>query len=73
MTREMMAVFLTRALDLPAGSADRFVDDNSSKFEAEIQALAKSGITVGCSDTQYCPNDPVTREQMATFLMRSFG
>ncbi len=73
MTREMMAVFLTRALDLPASSTDRFVDDNSSKFEAEIQALAKSGITVGCSDTHYCPNDSVTREQMATFLMRSFG
>lgn len=73
MTREMMAVFLTRALDLPASSTDRFVDDNSSTFEAEIQALAKSGITVGCSDTHYCPKDSVTREQMATFLMRAFG
>jgi hypothetical protein len=73
MTRELMAVFLTRALDLPASSADRFTDDDASKFEAEIQALAKSGITVGCSETQYCPNDPVTREQMATFLMRSFS
>ncbi len=73
MTREMMAVFLTRALRLPASNSDRFVDDNSSRFEAEIQALAKSGITVGCSETQYCPNDAVTREQMATFLMRGFG
>jgi hypothetical protein len=73
MTREMMAVFLARALDLPASSADRFVDDDASRFEAEIQALAKSGITVGCSETHYCPNDSVTREQMATFLMRSFG
>lgn len=73
MTREMMAVFLTRALDLAASSTDRFTDDDASKFEAEIQALAKSGITVGCSETQYCPNDPVTREQMATFLMRSFS
>ena len=73
MTREMMAVFLTRALDLPASSQDRFVDDDNSKFEAEIQALALSKITVGCSDTMYCPNDPVTREQMATFLMRAFG
>lgn len=72
MTREMMAVFLTRARNLPASSGDRFVDDNSSPFEAEIQALAKSGITVGCSETQYCPADAVTREQMATFLMRSF-
>jgi hypothetical protein len=73
MTREMMAVFLTRALKLPASNNDRFTDDNSSKFEAVIQALAKSGITVGCSDTQYCPSDSVTREQMATFLMRGFS
>jgi uncharacterized protein YkwD len=73
MTREMMAVFLSRALDLPASSEDRFVDDDNSRFEAEIQALARSGITVGCSETQYCPNDSVTREQMATFLMRSWG
>ncbi|MDH4116056.1 MAG: S-layer homology domain-containing protein [Acidimicrobiia bacterium] len=73
MTREMMAVFLTRALKLPASGTDRFTDDNNSKYEAEIQALAKSGITVGCSSTQYCPTDAVTREQMATFLMRGFG
>lgn len=73
MTREMMAVFLSRALDLAPSSEDRFVDDDNSRFEAEIQALALSKITVGCSETQYCPNDPVTREQMATFLMRAFG
>lgn len=73
MTREMMAVFLTRALDLPASDVDRFTDDNGSRFEAEIQALALSGITVGCQDTKYCPNDPVTRQQMATFLMRAFS
>lgn len=72
MTREMMAVFLVRALDLPSSSADRFDDDNSSRFEAEIQALALSGITVGCQDTKYCPFNPVSREQMASFLMRSF-
>lgn len=73
MTREMMAVFLTRALNLPANNNDRFTDDNNSKFEAEIQALAAAGITVGCSDTKYCPNSSVTREQMASFLQRAWS
>jgi hypothetical protein len=73
MTREMMAVFLERALNLPASNNDRFTDDNNSKFEAEIQALAAAGVTVGCSDTKYCPNNSVTREQMASFLQRAFG
>lgn len=73
MTREMMAVFLTRALDLPANNNDRFTDDDNSRFEAEIQALAQAKITVGCTATRYCPNDSVTREQMASFLMRAFG
>jgi hypothetical protein len=30
-------------------------------------------ITVGCSQTEFCPEDPVTREQMAAFIMRSLG
>lgn len=73
MTREMMAVFLARALDLPGNGNDRFTDDNNSKFEAEIQAIAAAGITVGCSETKYCPSHSVTREQMASFLERAFG
>ena len=31
----------------------------------------EQGITVGCSAERYCPNDPVTRGQMATFLVRA--
>jgi hypothetical protein len=73
MTREMMAVFLVRALDLPASSTDAFTDDNASKYQAEIQALAKSGITKGCGTKLFCPKDSVTREQMASFLTRAFG
>jgi uncharacterized protein YkwD len=73
MTREHMAVFLTRALGLPASSADRFADDDRSAWEDEIQAFAAADITRGCDTTKYCPNDSVTREQMATFLVRAFG
>lgn len=73
MTREHMAIFLVRALGLPASKANVFVDDDSSKWQAEIQALAAADITRGCDTNKYCPNDSVTREQMATFLVRAFG
>ena len=74
-TRGQMAAFLTRALDLPASSADRFVDDDTSVFEADVQALARAGITGGCgrsSHRRFCPADLVTRGQMAAFMTRAF-
>ncbi len=70
-TRAQMATFLVRALDLPAHDDDTFDDDNGSVHEANIQALANAQITLGCGDRTYCPNDPVTRAQMATFLIRA--
>ena len=35
-----------------------------------IQKMKQLGITTGCSPTTYCPDDPVTRGQMAVFIMR---
>jgi hypothetical protein len=32
--------------------------------------MGQIGITSGCTATQYCPDDPVTRGQMAVFVMR---
>jgi hypothetical protein len=66
-----MAAFLVRALDLPPAVGDRFVDDEDSGFEAEIEALAAAGITAGCAPDRFCPSDPVTRGQMAAFLHRA--
>jgi hypothetical protein len=73
-TRGQMAAFLTRALDLPAARGTEFTDDNTSSFEADIESLAAAGITTGCNppeNTRFCPNDYVTRGQMATFLARA--
>jgi hypothetical protein len=39
----------------------------------EIEALCDSGITVGCGGGNYCPNNYVTRAQMAVFLARALG
>ncbi len=73
-TRGQMAAFLGRALGLTeGGTVDRFVDDDDSVFEADINRLAFAGITTGCTPTQYCPSDTLTRAQMAAFLVRAFG
>jgi hypothetical protein len=75
-TRGQMAAFLTRALELPPGPADRFDDDDASEFEPEIEALAAAGVTLGCNppaNSSFCPNDAVTRAQMAAFLRRALG
>ena len=41
--------------------------------EANIDALAAAGVTKGCKTDplRYCPDQAVTRAQMATFLVRA--
>jgi hypothetical protein len=70
-TRGQMAAFLVRALAIPSTNQDFFTDDEGSVFEANINALAAAGITKGCSTTSFCPDDNVTRGQMAAFLNRA--
>ena len=70
-TREQMAAFLVRAFKLPATSEDYFTDDATSIFENDINALAASGITAGCSATTFCLKDNVNRGQMMAFLHRA--
>ncbi|MEA2001881.1 MAG: S-layer homology domain-containing protein [Actinomycetota bacterium] len=74
-TREQMASFLVRGLDLPAGTAS-FTDVSGSPHLDDIMALATAGITKGCNppiNDRFCPQDPVTREQMASFSTRALG
>ena len=75
-TRAQMASFLTRAFKLPAADPAGFADvDPNNSHAAAINALAAAGITTGCSQNplQYCPNQPVTRAQMASFLTRALN
>lgn len=72
-TRAEVAAFLARALDLPAADGDTFTDDDGSLLEADIEALAAAGITAGCAPRMFCPDEPVTREQMAAFLRRALA
>lgn len=74
-TRGQMAAFLVRAFGYTDnGGGDLFVDDDGNTFEDDIDKLATAGVTVGCNpptNTEYCPNDVVTRGQMAAFLRRA--
>jgi hypothetical protein len=70
-TREQMASFLARLLDLPSDGSDHFADDESSRHEGDINRLAAAGITGGCGQSRFCPRQAVTREQMASFLVRA--
>ncbi len=72
-TRGQMAAFLVRALNLPSSATDFFDDDNDSVFEANINALAASGITKGCGTSAFCPDRAVTRGEMAAFLDRALS
>ena len=69
-TRGQMASFLARALKLPKTKKDYFRDDNSSGHEANINRLAKAGLAISCGPKRFCPNQTLTRAQMAAFIAR---
>ncbi len=76
-TRGEMAAFLVRTLGLTDdGGGNLFTDDDGSVFEQDIARLATAGITRGCNppdNTHFCPDDRITRDQMAAFLVRAYG
>jgi parallel beta-helix repeat protein len=62
------------AVALPPGGT--FVDDDGNPHEGYIEAIAAEGITKGCNapvNDRYCPDQRVTRGQMAAFLDRALG
>ena len=72
-TRAQIASMFVRALGLTqTGDVDRFGDDNGSVHEQDINRLAYAGITLGCSANEYCPDEPMTRAQMASMFARAF-
>ena len=73
-TRGQLAAFLVRALGLEVNTHPGFVDvPAGSTFAGDIGRLATAGITRGCNppvNDRFCPDDPVTRGQLAAFLHR---
>ena len=77
-TRDQMAVFLLRAEHgasyTPPPATGVFTDVPTTHWAAAwIEQLAAEGITGGCGVDTYCPSTPVTRAQMAVFLVRAFN
>lgn len=77
-TRWQMAIFLSRFVyaaqfALPAPVPTEFTDIGGLSAEAQdaISMVKSLGITSGTSATTFSPNDVVTREQMAAFLVRT--
>jgi cysteine-rich repeat protein len=51
---------------------DSFPDvPNANIFYAFVENLFHNGITGGCAGGNYCPTNPVTRAQMAVFLLKA--
>ena len=77
LTRADMAVLLTRAFDhitaiaQPTGVFEDVPAD--AAYAGEVEATFAAGVTRGCSTQplRYCPDNTVTRAQMASFLART--
>ena len=72
----LIALSLTPLSSAQAAAGDpggSFWDDDGNVHEAQIEAIAAAGITPGCGPDLYCPKNPVTRGEMAAFLVRAFS
>jgi hypothetical protein len=75
--RDQMAPLLLRArygsAYAPPLCIGTFADVSCpSMFADWVEELAAERITVGCGDGNYCPSAPVSRGQMAVFLVKTF-
>jgi hypothetical protein len=79
-TRAEMAVFVLRALNgggySPPAATHTFSDvpvTGKEWMEPWIDQFAAQGITTGCGGGHYCPENNVTRAEMAVFIGRAYG
>ena len=76
-TRDQMAVFVLIAKEgagyvPPACTTPVFTDvPASNPFCRFIEELSRRGVVSGCGGGNYCPSNPVTREQMSIFVLRT--
>lgn len=79
-TRAQMAVFLLKVKHgrnyiPPAVGASTGFNDVAVDYWAAawIKQLASESLTSGCASGYYCPETPITRDQMAVFIQRLFN
>lgn len=69
--RGEMAVFISRADDLPPPSGDYFRDDDGKFYEGGANRLYEAGISTGCGGQNFCGDQYLPRKQMAALLVRA--
>ncbi len=74
-SRAMFATVLYRAAGSPAVSgSDTFADTQEGTwYSGGVLWASQQGLVNGVSATRFAPNDPVSREQIATILWRHAG
>jgi hypothetical protein len=82
-TRAEIAVFILRAKHVgqpgwqPPAISDSFFDDvpvaGKEWMMPWIDEFRNQGYSGGCTATTYCPERPITRAEMATFIVRAFN
>jgi ELWxxDGT repeat protein len=75
LTRAEMAILLTvaRHETPPPATGTRFADVPANYWAARwIEQLAADGVTSGCGGGNYCPDQRITRGEMAVFLATAF-
>jgi hypothetical protein len=75
-TRAQMAVFLLKSKygsgHVPPPATGIFLDvPVTDPFAPWIEELLALGVTGGCGANNFCPGSPVTRAQMAVFLLKT--
>lgn len=80
--RRLLAVVAAAALTIatmgiatpaPVSAGTPFTDISDSQFIGNINWAYDNGITAGCDTDRFCPKATVTRDQMASFLVRMFN
>jgi hypothetical protein len=66
-------VLWTRQISPPPATATFGDVPTNHQFFTTIEAFAKAGITGGCGNGNFCPNGPVTRQEIAKFFVRALG
>nr|WP_255437453.1 bifunctional 2',3'-cyclic-nucleotide 2'-phosphodiesterase/3'-nucleotidase [Thalassobacillus sp. CUG 92003] len=70
-SRVQFTLLITRELGLsPEGNSP--FEDVRARYQDEVTAAYENGIVNGVSDTEFHPNEPITREQMAAMIMRAY-
>ena len=69
-----LTLVLAMLVIVPPGTvaaAGRFTDDNGSRYEKAIEAVAAAGVMPGCTTRHFCPKTVVTKGKMAVYLVRA--